>query len=59
MTRAAKSPVFGQSANNFFSSDVIPGCYGLLANQAKIFVFAKFQNLTRKYFAAVFSILPF
>ena len=38
MARAANSPVFGpsaeglkQSANKFFSGDVIPGHWGLLA----------------------------
>ena len=45
MARAANSPVFGpsatvlkQSANNFFSDDVILGRYGLLA-KVKVFAF--------------------
>jgi len=64
MARAANSPVFGPSANNLFSGDVIPGSYGplrsaLLANKAKFLFFAKFRNLTMKLFAAVLSISPF
>ena len=61
MERAANSPVFfrKQSTKNFFSGDGIPGRCDLLANWAKIFVFANFQNLTRKCFAAVLSILRF
>ena len=49
MARAADSLVVGpsaeglkQSANKFFSGDVIPGRCGLLANKAKFLIFAKF-----------------
>ena len=66
MARAANSPVFGlplkilkQSANNFFSCDVITGRCGLLAIKAKFLFFANFQNLTMKGFAAVFSLSSF
>ena len=51
--------VLKQSANNCFSGDVIPGRYGLLQSaRQKFFSFAKFQNLTTNFFAAVLSILP-
>jgi len=66
MARAADSLVVGpsaeglkQSAKKFFSGDVIPGRCGLLANKAKFFIFAKFQNLTMKLSAAVLSLSPF
>ena len=70
MARAGNSPqslgsppkVLKQSANNLFSGGVIPGLYGPLRSARQLgenFVFAKFQNLTRKCFAAVLSILPF
>jgi len=51
--------VLKQSVNDFFSGDVIPGHYGLLANMAKLCFFAKFQNLTMKLFAAVLSLSLF
>jgi len=63
MSRAANSPVFRpplkilkQSANNFFSGDVILGRCGVLANEANFCFFVKFQNLTMKLFAAVLSV---
>ena len=64
MARAANSPVFGpsvtvlkQSASNFFSDDVTPGRYSLLA---KNFCFLQsFIIQQRIFFTAVLSILPF
>ena len=51
--------VLKQSANNFFSGDVIPGRCGQLQSARRRFLFcAKFQNLTTNFFAAVLSILP-
>ena len=47
--------VLKQAANNCFSGDVIPGRCSLLAEN---FFFAKFQNLTKSFVAAVLSILP-
>jgi len=50
------------SVTNFFSGDVILGCYGPLQSARQLgenYCFAKFQNLTRKCFAAVPSILLF
>ena len=70
MAREANSPVFGPSAKGFetvrlqlFSAMTLfraaTGRCGLLANKAKIFFLAKFQNLTMKLFAAVLSLSPF
>ena len=51
--------VLKQFANNFLSGDVIPVRCGLLTNEAKFLFFAKFQNLTMKLVAVVFSLSPF
>jgi len=66
MALAGNSPVFGrplkvlkQSVNNCSEGDVIAGGYGPLLSTCRKFVFfAKFQNLTTTFFAAVLSILP-
>ena len=51
--------VLKQSAYNFFSGDVIPGCYGLLQSARRRFLFfAKIQILTTIFLAAVLSNLP-
>jgi len=51
--------VLKQSANKFFSGDVIPGRCGLLGNKAKLLFFANFHKVTMKGFPAVISLLPF
>ena len=51
--------VLKQSTNNLINGDVIPGRYGPLQSARRRFCFfAKFQNLTTNFFAAVLSILP-
>jgi len=51
--------VLKQSAYNFFSGDVISGCYGLLQSARRRFLFfAKIQILTTIFLAAVLSNLP-
>jgi len=55
MAWASDSPVFGPSANNFFSGDVIPGRYGLLTNEVKLCFFFKVLKSKNKNFLLLFS----